>query len=83
MTSWLLAMLALLPPLLIPLAVALRGDLAQRFVAVQLATNVTMLILVLSSFAFSQPPLIDLPLTLALLSLPATLMFALFVERWL
>lgn len=83
MNPWLLAMIALLPPLVIPLGAAMRGGLAQRFVAVQLGTNVTVLILVLSSFAFDQPVLIDLPLTLALLSLPATLMFALFMERWL
>lgn len=83
MTPWLLAVICGLPPLVTPLWVAARGSLPNRLVAVQLGTNVTVLLLVLSSFAFDQPALIDLPLTVAALSLPGTLMFALFIERWL
>jgi multicomponent Na+:H+ antiporter subunit F len=44
---------------------------------------VVALLLVLASFAFDQDSLIDLPLTLVVLSLPGTLMYALFIERWL
>ncbi|HQT76462.1 MAG: hypothetical protein B7Z80_02925 [Rhodospirillales bacterium 20-64-7] len=83
MNPWLLSVIAWLPPLALPLWVAARGSLPARLVAVQLATNVTILILVLTSFAFDQTILIDLPLTLAALSLPGTLMLALFIERWL
>jgi multisubunit Na+/H+ antiporter MnhF subunit len=83
MNPWLVAILACLPPLLLPLWVAARGRLPDRVVAVQLATNVTVLLLALGSFAFDQDSLVDLPLTLVALSLPATLMFALFIERWL
>ncbi|HEX2940896.1 MAG TPA: monovalent cation/H+ antiporter complex subunit F [Rhodopila sp.] len=83
MNPWLLSIIAWLPPLVVPLWVAARGTLPHRLVAVQLATNVTILILVLASFAFDQDSLIDLPLTLATLSLPGTLMLALFIERWL
>ncbi|HYZ21556.1 MAG TPA: monovalent cation/H+ antiporter complex subunit F [Rhodopila sp.] len=83
MNPWLIAVTACLPPLLAPLWVAVRGRLADRLVAVQVATNVTILALVLCSFAFDQDSLIDLPLTLAALSLPGTLMFAFFIERWL
>jgi multicomponent Na+:H+ antiporter subunit F len=83
MNPWLLSVIAWLPPLALPLWVAARGSLADRLVAVQLATNVTILLLVLMSFAFDQDSLIDLPLTLTVLSLPGTLMFAHFVERWL
>lgn len=83
MTPALLAILACLPPLLFPLWTAATGRLAHRFVAVQLATGVVALLLVLASFAFDQDSLIDLPLTLVVLSLPGTLMYALFIERWL
>jgi multisubunit Na+/H+ antiporter MnhF subunit len=61
----------------------MRGQLTDRLVAVQVGTNVTILILVLCSFAFDQDSMIDLPLTLAALSLPGTLMFSFFIERWL
>lgn len=80
---WLAAIVAILPALAIPLWVAARGDLAHRLVAVQLASVITALVLVLMSFAFDQMSLIDLPLTLVFLSLPGTLMMALFLERWL
>ncbi len=83
MTAWLAALVALLPPLAIPVLVALRGRTLDRLVALQLATSMVMLILVLMSFASDQSSFIDLPLTLALLSLPGTLVFAQFLERWL
>lgn len=82
-TPWLAAIIALLPPLAVPLWIALRGDLCSRLVAVQLGSILTSLLLVLMSFAFDQSSLIDLPLTLTLLSLPGTLMMAMFLERWL
>ncbi len=79
----LLALLACVPPLVMPLWTAAVGRLPDRFVAVQLGTNVVAVLLVLASFAFDQDSLIDLPLTLVALSLPGTLMYALFIERWL
>ena len=83
MTPALLAIVACLPPLLLPLWTAATGRLPDRFVAVQLGTNIVTLLLVLASFAFDQDSLIDLPLTLVALSLTGTLMYALFIERWL
>jgi multisubunit Na+/H+ antiporter MnhF subunit len=83
MTPWLAACIALLPALAVPLWVAMRGSLASRLVAVQLATTVTGVIMVLMSFAFDQPSLVDLSLTLGFLSLPGTLLLAIFVERWM
>jgi multisubunit Na+/H+ antiporter MnhF subunit len=83
MNPWLLCLTACLPPLLAPLWTACTGRVADRLVAVQIGTNITVLILILCSFAFDQSTLVDLPLTLAILSLPGTLMFALFYERWL
>lgn len=82
-TAWMLAVLALVPALAIPVLHACRGGTAQRLVALQLATSVTTLILVLMTFAFDQSAFADLPLTLALLTLPGTLAIVLFLERWL
>lgn len=83
MSAWLASILALLPPLAVPCYVALRGGTADRLVALQFATAIGALILVLTSFAFDQPSFIDLPLALAFLSLPGTLVFAHVLERWL
>jgi multisubunit Na+/H+ antiporter MnhF subunit len=83
MSAWLAAVIALFPPLAAAVAVALSGDTASRLAAVEFAASIGLLVLVLMSFAFDQPSYIDLPLTLALLSLPGTLVFAHFVERWL
>lgn len=80
---WLAAAIAMLPPLAVPLWVAARGQLTDRLVAVQLASTITIVAMVLLSFAFDQPSLLDLPLTLAFLGLPGTLLLTLFVERWL
>ncbi|MFC0410136.1 monovalent cation/H+ antiporter complex subunit F [Roseomonas elaeocarpi] len=80
---WMLALLALLPAFALSAAMALRGSVGARLVAAQLASSVAVLALVTMSFAFDQSSLLDLPLTLVLLSLPGTLVMALFLERWL
>ncbi len=82
-TGWDVAALALLPPLGVAVVVAGRGAVPNRLVAVQLATSLTVLLLIIVSFADDQPATIDLALTLALLALPGTLVMALFLERWL
>ncbi len=83
MTPWLAASIALLPPLGLSIVYALRGRLMQRLVAVQLTSSVGLLLIVTLSFALRASVSIDLALTLALLTLPSTLLFALFLERWL
>lgn len=80
---WTMALCALLPPLGLAVAAALRGTIAQRFAASQLATTVAVFALVLTTFAIDQPSSIDLAITLALLGLPGSLLVAVFVERWL
>ncbi|MGW5957698.1 monovalent cation/H+ antiporter complex subunit F [Methylorubrum thiocyanatum] len=80
---WLAAALALLPPFALAVLACGHGALAFRLVAVQLATALATLLLVALSFALDQPAVIDLALTLAVLTLPGTLLFALFQERWL
>jgi multisubunit Na+/H+ antiporter MnhF subunit len=76
------AVLALLPALAVPVVVACRGGTRTRLVAVQLATGLTAQILILMTFAFDQSAFVELALTLALLTLPGTLIMALFLERW-
>jgi multisubunit Na+/H+ antiporter MnhF subunit len=83
MSAWTLAALALVGPLLIAVVAAGRGRPAARLVAIQLASSVGVLLALTLSFADDQPSTIDLALMLALLALPATLLFALFEERWL
>ncbi len=83
MTVWMAAAIGLLPPAAAALVAALRGPVAQRLVAVQLATVLASLLLALMTWAFDQPSFIDLALTLTVLSLPGTLLMTLFLERWL
>ncbi|CAO4180481.1 monovalent cation/H+ antiporter complex subunit F [Methylorubrum populi] len=80
---WLAAALALLPPFCLAVLACGRGALRFRLVAVQFATSLATLLLVALSFALDQPSVIDLALTLAVLTLPGTLLFAVFQERWL
>lgn len=83
MTAWLVALIALLPPFLVASAMAWRGRVGQRFVAVQLAGAVGVAMLAMMSFAFDQASSIDLSVTFGVLTLPALLLYAVFLERWL
>ncbi len=80
---WLLAVIALVPPFAVAVGAGFVGSVADRLVAVEFVASLAVLVMVLMSFAFDQPSLIDLPLTIAFLSLPGTLVFAHFLERWL
>ncbi len=80
---WLIASLGLLPPFLAAVVATGRGPLAHRLAAIELACSLAVLLLVALSFAFDQASSIDLALTLALLTLPGTLLIAVFAERWL
>ena len=81
--GWTLAALAVFPPLLAAVLAAGLLSIPQRLVAVQLATSLSVLLLIILSFSFAQPSSIDLALSAALLTLPGTLLLALFLERWL
>jgi multisubunit Na+/H+ antiporter MnhF subunit len=83
MNLWTAAILALLPPLLLAAALTWRGRPGQRFAACQLAGSVTVLILTLMAFATDQASITDLALALVLLNLPGTMLFAVFLERWI
>jgi multisubunit Na+/H+ antiporter MnhF subunit len=81
--AWLVAALALLPPLLVAIIAAGRGAVHARLIAVELATSLAIVLLIVLSFAFNQASSIDLALTLALLTMPGAMLLALFQERWL
>lgn len=83
LNPWLFATLALIPPFCIIVLMCLRGAIGLRLAAVQLASSTGALLLVAMTFAFDQASSIDVALTLGFLTLPATLLFALFMERWL
>ena len=81
--AWLVATILLLPPLAVPVLVALRSSANHRLAGVQIASTLTALMLATMTFAFDQSSFIDLALGAVLLGVPGTFMFALFLERWL
>jgi len=83
MSPWLLAFLLCVPPLALAAYRALSGRSAQRLVATELAVGISTLMLVLASFAWPHDGLVDLALALGLVSVPGTLVFTHFLERWL
>jgi multicomponent Na+:H+ antiporter subunit F len=80
---WLIAAIVLTLGLLPCGYVCLRGGMMDRLVAVELAGVVMTLLVVLLARGFERPAILDLALALALLSFPATLVYAFFLERWL
>jgi multisubunit Na+/H+ antiporter MnhF subunit len=83
MSIWATAAVCFVPPLAFVVISSARGPIEQRFASIQLAGTFAVFFLAILSFAIDQASSIDLSLTLSLLTLPATLLFALFLERWL
>lgn len=83
MSAWSVAVWALLPALAVSVLATLRGTVAMRIVALQLASAVTSILLVLMSFAFDQNSYTSMAVALALLNVVGTLVVAMSVERWL
>jgi multisubunit Na+/H+ antiporter MnhF subunit len=83
MNIWLLATIGLLPPFAVSAAMAVRGNFADRLVAIQYETTAAALILVLLTVAFDQPSFLDHALSLVLVTNPGTLLYTWFLERWL
>jgi multicomponent Na+:H+ antiporter subunit F len=81
--AWLIAAVLLLPSLLVAILGAARGAIHTRLIAVELATSLAIILLMVLSFTFDQASSIDLALTLAVLTMPGTMLLALFQERWL
>lgn len=70
--------------LLIPLAwLALRGDPRQRLVAFYMTGVVVTLLMVMLTMAFNRVPMMDVAITLALMSFGGGIVFARFFARHL
>ena len=83
MNMWQMAALALVLTI-IPAAAVMAGARAMdRLVALEFATTAAVLALMLIAESIKRPSFLDIPLTLALLSYPASLLFAHFYEHWL
>jgi len=83
MTAWLIATIFLLPPFAAAALAGCRGGTGSRLAALQLASSLAGMALITMTFAFDEAAFIDLPLALALLSLPGMLIITVFLERWL
>ena len=81
--AWALALLFLVPPLVAALATSWRGPVGTRFVAVQLSGSVGIIAMAVMTFAFDQSSSIDLAVTFGVLTVTASLLYAVFVERWI
>ena len=81
-TAWAVALVMLLPPLLAAFAMSWRGPVGTRFVGAQLAGSVSVIAMAAMTFAFGQSSSIDLAVTFGVLTVTASLLYAVFVERW-
>lgn len=80
---WLVASGVLLLALLPCTVVVFRAATLDRLVALELAGTIAALLVLTLAQAFGRPSIFDLALALALLSVPGTLVYAYFLERWL
>jgi multisubunit Na+/H+ antiporter MnhF subunit len=83
MNVWPIATGVLLAALLPCAFVAFCAEPLNRLIAVELAGTITTLLIVALAQGLGRPTLFDLALALAVLSVPGTLVYAHFLERWL
>jgi multisubunit Na+/H+ antiporter MnhF subunit len=83
MNAWMMTALAI-GGCLIPCAwTCLRGSPERRLVGLEMAGIIVIVELVLLTMAYGRLPFMDLPLTLAMLTFGAVLVFARFLEEHL
>lgn len=82
MNAWLVTATALMVGLLPCLWVCLRQPPIDALVALELASTITTLVLLLLAQGYRRDPFMDLALISALLSFAGALTFARFLERW-
>lgn len=80
---WTWTAIALLVCMVGPFLRCVRGDAVSRLVALEAASSMCVIVLLVISEAYHRPPFVDLAVTLALLTFGAGLVFARFLERWL
>jgi multicomponent Na+:H+ antiporter subunit F len=80
--AWLIAATVLMLALLPCLWVCVRQPPIDALVALELASTITTLVLLLLAQGYRRDPFMDLALVSALLSFAGALSFARFLERW-
>lgn len=83
MSVWLLASAALMLGVLPCVVLAVRGTVADRLIALELASVFTVLALLTFEQGEQRQSFYDLSLALAVLSFPSSLLFAQMFRRWL
>jgi multicomponent Na+:H+ antiporter subunit F len=82
MNVWLVAATVLLSGLVPCLWVAMRGSIVSALVALELASTITTLALLMIAQGLRRDPFLDLALVSAIMSFAGALTFARFLERW-
>jgi multisubunit Na+/H+ antiporter MnhF subunit len=82
MNAWLIATTVVLTGLLPCLWVAMRGTIVGALAALELASTITTLALVMIAQGLHRDPFMDLALVSAILSFAGALTFVRFLERW-
>jgi multicomponent Na+:H+ antiporter subunit F len=80
--AWLIAATVLMPTLLPCLWVCVRHTPLDALVALELASTITTIVLVLLAQGIRRDPFMDLALVSAVLSFAGALTFVRFLERW-
>jgi multisubunit Na+/H+ antiporter MnhF subunit len=83
LNPWLIAAMALMLAIPPCAAVVARRDLADGLAALQLAGLITLMASLLLAAGFHRSIVADIPMALAILAFPSSLLFAHFLERWL
>ena len=83
MNVWFAATLCLMLCLVPCVVVAVRGKLGDALVALEIASAVAVLALLTAEQGMERQTFFDVSLALAVLTLPATLLFLRFYRRWL
>lgn len=83
MNLWYAAAIPLLICLVPCIVVAVRGTNIDALIALQVATVLCVLVLLLIEQGMQRQSFFDVSLALAVLSFPSTLLFARFYRRWL
>jgi multicomponent Na+:H+ antiporter subunit F len=83
MNLWLLAGAAVASALVLCAFMCLRGSPERRLVGLEMTSMIVVTSMVLFTVGMGRLPLIDLPLTLAILSFGGGLVFVRFLRRYL
>jgi multicomponent Na+:H+ antiporter subunit F len=79
---WMIATMVLLAGLVPCLWVAMRGTIVSALAALELASTITTLALLMIAQGLRRDPFMDLALVSAILSFAGALTFVRFLERW-